>query len=243
MSPNIVLALGGLFCVAVAILSRVWLPYAETGLSDDAAFNHLAATAATVLGYAFASAYWALSGSSRERGHAAGGGGYGSVVFGWFAGLAACATTLLFAATYRGLEYRFFWTAQVLEYVLLAVVWVGATRMVGPSAQARESDAAVTAHRKTRISAELAALAAAARKFEADAGRALGKAVEALADEVRFFPAHASGAEASQLLADLSQWVQGAAAATAAVPAPSQLADLAEQAGLLRRRLSQWKRV
>lgn len=242
MSANIVLALGGLFCVAIAVLSRIWLPYAESGLSDDAALNHLAATAATLVAYALASAYWALCGSGDERDRAPAG-GYASLVFGWFAALAAMVTTLLFAGTYWGLSYRFFWTAQVLQYVLLAFVWAGATRMVGPWAQARESDAAVTAHRKTRIAAELGGLAGAARKFEADAGRGLGKALDALVDELRFFPAHASGAEANRLLADLSQWVQGAAATTAGAPQPSQLADLAEQASALRRRLSQWKRV
>ena len=237
MTAGLSLALGVVFCTAVAVLSRVWLPYADTGLSDEAANNHLAATAITLLAYALASGYGALC---AVRGRAAN--AFGALVVPSYLGLVAVVATLLFVATYAGLPYRWFWTGQILLYVLLAVVWA-TTAFVAPQAQAREDQSALVGYRKARIASELQELAIAWKAHSAAEAAVFVRAVEALAEEVRFFPSHATGADVAPLFAELTQWTASAGRAQQDAHSPALLQQLSQQAAVLRRQISQWKRA
>ena len=237
MTAGLSLGLGAVFCIAIGVLSRVWLPYDDSGLSDDAANQHLAATLAVLFAYALASGYGAWC-AARERNA----GAFGTLVVSSWLGIAAAVGTLLFIATYAGLPYRWFWTGQILLYVLLAVVWA-TTAFIAPAAQAREERADLVGHRKARVAAQLQELAIAWRSHTAAEAAVFVRALEALAEEVRFFPSHATGADVAPLLAELTQWTATAGSAPREGHSSAQLQQLSQQAAVLRRQISQWKRA
>jgi hypothetical protein len=237
VTAGLSLGLGAVFCIAIGVLSRVWLPYDDTGLSDAAAIDHLGATLATLFSYALASGYAALC-ATRSRVA----GAFGTLVVSSWLGIVAMVGTLLFIATYAGLPYRWFWTGQVLLYVLLAVVWA-ATAFVSPAAQARESQAELVGHRKARIATQLQELAISWRSHSAGEAAVFVRALEALAEEVRFFPAQATGADVAPLFSELTRWAATADAVTQDDHSVAQLQELSRQAAMLRRQISQWKRA
>jgi hypothetical protein len=237
MTAGLSLGLGAVFCIAIGVLSRVWLPYDDTGLSDAAGNHHLGATLATLFAYALVSGYAALC-AARARA----GGAFGTLVVSSYLGMVAAASTLLFVATYAGLPYRWFWSGQILLYVLLAVVWT-ATAFAAPAAQERESQADLVGHRKARVSAQLQELAITWRSHSAAEAAVFVRALDALAEEVRFFPSHATGADVAPLFSELTRWAATAGSLPQDEHAVPQLPQLSQQAAVLRRQISQWKRA
>ena len=244
MNPGWMIGLGGVLCVAVAVLSRVWLPYEDTGLAD-AAIRHVAATGATIASYALMMGYSAFSFTQDDptkRTET-----FGGLVTGSYLWLSALFTTLMFIGTYFGLSYKVFWSAQVLQYVLIAVVWVFAAKSIVPTVMAREANAQVAGIRKEGVLDGLFRLSASVQLIDSDNAKTLKKASDKLHDELKYFPNHATGVEAEKIMSDIRSWVQQANVITQDPTDIEQKSNEYIQIGLqakaLQVRVAQWKRV
>lgn len=244
MNPGWMIGLSGIFCVAIAVLSRVWLPYEDTGTTDGA-LSHLVATGATIIAYALMMGYFALGFAQEDPTKKSE--TYGGIVSGFYLGFSAILTTMTFVGTYHGLPYKWFWSLQVIQYVLLAVIWVSATKGVAPMAAEREANARVTGYRKEGVLDNLSRLSNAIQTTDIDAAKTLKKAIDNLHDEVKYFPNHASGSEAENIMSELGNWVQRASVVAQNLAGSDQsiedLTQISQQAKALQGRVANWKRV
>lgn len=234
MKPGWVLGLGGSACAALLIISRIWLPHAETDAVAPA-LQHLAATGAVVVFYALLAAYIALSSEAA--------GSTGRIITVAWLGLAALLSTLALVGTYAGLSYRIFWTQVVVMALLLTIIRIAATQAQEASAARREGAAHIRAHRQTRIAQELAQFQAQIAASVGTTPQPLVRPLERLIDELRLFPAHADGASADQIERDLLQW------SSHLIELPPSSLDEARQQQIVREalalqdRLASWRRT
>ena len=236
MTPAVPLLLGAASCAALGILSRTWLPYADAGLSDGSADQHLAATLAAIAWYVAAAAYGAACAMGARPRH-----GLSPIAAGLWLALLTTGSTLLFVGTYFGFEYHWYWSAQVMLAGMFALAWTGAG-LVGPAAAAREAEAQVATHRKARIAAQMGEMVAAVRRNAAVEAAVFIRAAESLAEEVRLLPSSVAGVEAALMLTEITRWLEGASRVSGPQTPGPRLQELSQEAGVLRRRFAQWRR-
>lgn len=245
MRPLWYLALGGVACTALVVLSRIWLPYPEADTTTGPAVQHLAATAAILVFYALVAGYLAVtSAAAHDPNRVTDSDSTGSIITTAYLVLAAVLSTGAFAGTYLGLSYRLFWTSVVLVLVLLALVWIVAARLRAPGVTSRDNDVRVRGHRKLRLSQDLARIQA---RFDGattdDGGKGLGVELRRLLEEIRMFPTQASGAEADLIERDLCLWCDQLAGQTSASLSREDHIRLGSEARALSARLASWKRI
>lgn len=249
MKSGWILSIGALFCTAVAVLSRIWLPYADTGV-DTSAYYHVTATIGLMMFIMLFFGYLAMG--FHESDGSLVSESYGSLVTATYLGLAALVMTGLFVWTYWGLSYSLFWAALVVMFVILGVFWMVSTKAVAPMAAAREGNARVVGIRKQGVIDSLLDASNACQKIgtsdiERNTAKALKKTVEKLLDEFKFFPNHATGAEAAELIAELNKLVQEINGAVKTTLTEDQLKTLLDELSskitTTQRHVAQWKRV
>jgi hypothetical protein len=235
MQPKALIFLGFVLAIGCAVLGFAWLPYADSGVREPAHY-HFLALGATLLGILLP-----FLEAARRASCAPDRQGYSATVSGWFLSCSAVLTLGLFAATYHGLGYAVFWSVQVLQYGLLAVV-LGFGRQVGRQAGARETDAAVLQRRRDGAIAELQQLALqfgpAAARLPARA--ALLGAAQAMAEELRYVSTFGIPADAhGSVFGRAARWRLAAESALGAEPAgasdaPGHAQLLAEASAIIR---------
>ena len=244
MNPAWMIGLGGAFCVAIAILSRIWLPYSDTGASDGA-ISHLTATAATIISYSLMMGYFALGFSKSDLNRKSE--PFGSLVTGTYLWIIAIVSTAEFLGTYMGLPYKIFWSLQVIQYVVLAVIWISATKAVAPMVMEREANVLVSGIRKQSVLDGLSKVISQLPMTDTDTLKTFKKAASSLQDELKYFPNHASGQDAENIMSEMRDWIQRAGL-IAREPTDenqpiSDLTQISLQAKILQNRIAQWKRV
>lgn len=244
MKPGWILGIGALFCTAVAILSRIWLPYADTGV-DTSAFYHVAATVGVMVSIMLFFGYLDM-GFQKSDGSPVSE-SYGSLVTAIYLGLTSLVTTGLFIGTYWGLSYSLFWAVQVVAFVILGVIWTISTKAVAPMAAAREDNSKVVGIRKQGVIDALVDASSACQKIDSSPAKTLKKEIDKLQDEIKFFPSHATGAEAVQLMSELSnltQEIHGAVKTTVGEDQAKVLFDeLSLKIKATQRHVANWKRA
>jgi len=244
MKSGWILGVGALFCTAVAILSRIWLPYGDTGV-DTGAYYHVAATVGVLLSIMLFFGYLAMGFQKSDVSPVSE--SYGSLVTSSFLGLTALIVTALFVWTYWDLPYSLFWAAQVFLYVVMGVIWTVSTKAVAPMALAREGNAKVVGIRKQGIIDALLDASSACQQLESESAKALKKDIDNLQDELKFLPNHATGAQADQLLSELSSLMQEINGAVKTPLVEDQLKMLFGEVSLkvktTQRHVAQWKRA
>lgn len=244
MNPAWMIGLGGALCVAIAILSRIWLPYSDTGTSDGV-ISHVTATAAVIISYSLMMGYFALGFSKSDLNKKSE--PFGAIVTGSYLWIIALVSTAEFLGTYMGLPYKLFWSLQVIQYVLLAVVWVSATKAVAPMVMEREANVQVASYRKQAVLDSISKLMNQLPIADSDTLKIFKRAVSSLQDELKYFPNHASGQDAENIMSEVREWIQRAGA-IARVPTEENqpigdLTLISQQAKILQNRIAQWKRV
>jgi hypothetical protein len=244
MNPLWMIGLGGALCVAITILSRIWLPYSDTGTTDGA-INHVTATAAVIISYSLMMGYFALS--FTKSGLDKKSEPFGAILTGSYLWLIALVSTLEFLGTYMGLSYKFFWSLQVIQYVLLAVVWVSVTKAVVPVLVEREANVQVSNYRKQAVLDSISELISQLSITDTDTLKIFKRDVMSLHDELRFFPNQASGQDAENIMSDVRHWIQRAVSVVRVSLEENQpiadLTQMSQQAKNLQNRIAQWKRA
>ncbi len=244
MNSTWMIGLGGTLCVALAILSRIWLPYSDTGASDGA-ISHVTATAAVIISYSLMMGYFALGFSKSDLNKKSE--PFGPLMTGTYLWIIALVSTAEFLGTYMGLSYQIFWSMQVIQYVILAVIWIFATKAVAPMIMERESNVLVSGFRKQAVLDSLSKLISQIPMADIDTLKTFKKAVSNLQDELKYFPNHASGQDAENIMSEMRDWIQRAGLIVREPTDENQpigdLTQISQQAKILQNRIAQWKRV
>lgn len=241
MKPGWILGIGALFCAAVTVLSRIWLPYSDLGVSDNMK-SHVAATTALIVSIALFFGYLALKKSEYEYSEQ-----YGSLVTAYFLGIFVLITLSFFVGTYFNLSYSLFWTAQVFLYCVLFVIWIISTKAVAPMTAEREGKSKISGLRKQNITDGLYKASIAFTTIDTNAAKKLQKEIDKLQNEVKFFPNHATGADAESIFAELNRLVQSLAELAGSTESDEESIKAIEQmtvkVNAAQRHVAQWKRV
>lgn len=249
MKSGWTLGVGALFCAAVAVFSRIWLPYADTGIDTNANY-HVAATVGVIVSLMLFFGYLAMGFHESEGSLVSQ--SYGLLVTSAYLCLAALLVTGLFVWTYWGLSYSLFWAALVVIFVILAVLWVASTKAIAPYASAREGDAKIVGVRKQGVIDGLLDASHLCQQIgtldiERDAAKALKQTLDKLQEELKFFPNHATGAAAVELMAELNNLVHEINVAMKTTVPGTQLKtlldELSSKVRTTHRHVAQWKRV
>ncbi len=242
MSAKLLMLLGLVAASMVAALGVIWVPYVDTGLPEPRTYHALALAAAVF------SVLLPFLGAARRAAVAQRGTAYSSIINAYFFASSAGLTLALLVGTYAGLSYPVFWTAQIMQYALLAIVLlVGAN--VGKSASERDTDADVVRRRKESAINDLESLNQRYRSnANADPSRAkVLKALNLLIEELRFLPNHGVGADALGIFGRTAKWKIAADNFLSAIgesgqemqgPIPE---DILTEAASISRALSNWK--
>lgn len=244
MKPGWILGVGALFCTAVAVLSRIWLPYTDSGVSYDM-YHHVAASAGVILSMLLFFGYLAMGFPESDGASAME--SYGSLVTATFLGLSALVTMGFFVWTYWGLSYQLFWGVQILQIVILGVIWTVSTKAVAPMAAVSEGNAKVVGIRKQGVIDSLLDASSACQQIDSDSTKTLKKGIDKLQDELKFLPKHVTGAEAVELMSELNNLIQEINDAVKTTLKDDQSKVLVDQLLLkinaTQRHVAQWKRV
>ena len=244
MKSGWILGIGALFCTAIVILSRIWLPYGDTGV-DTGAYYHVAATVGVLVSIMLFFGHLGM-GFQKSDGSPVSE-SYGSLVTSSYLGLSAMTTTALFIGTYWGLHYTMFWAVQVAQLVGIGAVWVISTKAVVPMALAREGNAKVVGIRKQGLIDALLDASSACQQMESESAKTLKKAIDNLQDELKFLPNHATGAQVDQLMSELNGLVQEINVAVKSPLVEDQLkvlfSELSRKVKATQRHVTQWKRA
>ena len=222
--------------VAIGLIGLIWVPYGVEA-TRDIIFPHYLATIACLFSVSLVAIY--LIASNQRRVNES----YGQIVTTSFLILSAIITIGMFAKTYTGLSYQTFLVIQILQYVVLAVVWGCATMFVAPSVEKRETHQRVSAFRKANIANDLYELSNKKQIKKLENSEKILKAVGDLSDELKYFPNSADGIEAESILRNINNWIQSTNQTLETEDLAGITDDLVLQAKSLQRQIAQYKKV
>ena len=235
---TLIIVLSGLISLAIASIGLVWLPYGPEA-TRDIIFPHYFATIATVFSVTLIAIYLIVSNKKTVNES------YGQIVTTAYLIFASVVTIIMYAKTYSGFGYDTFLVVEIILYILLALIWGIAAKVVTPAVASREMQQRVSSYRKSNITNDLYDLSnIIPLKFKENSTKAL-KSISDLSDELKYFPNSAEGVEAEEILRNVKQWIQSTNNLLASeIEASSEMAeDLAFQAKDLQRKIAQYRKV